>query len=121
MLGELRVSDGWLELHDREGPLFPAVRCADRLGDSVRDLANLSTERWLRALPEDGGIAPAAVTLELGQLGPTGAFRPMARHGEPMGLHDSVVMKLENTTDAPLYANVFHIGPQRRIRLLSDA
>jgi len=121
VLGELRVTDGRIELHDRHGLLFPPARFPDRLGDAVRDLANLSTERWLRALPEDGGIAPAAVTLELGQLEPTGAFQPMARHGEAMGLHDSVVMKLENTTGAPLYANVFHIGLQRRIGLLSDA
>ena len=121
VIAELRVAGDQLELRDALGPLFPPARFPDRLGDAVLDLANLSTERRLRGLAENGGIAPTAVTLELGRIGPRGAFVPIARHGEPMGLADSFALRLENTTDARLYANVFNIGLRRRIALLSDA
>jgi hypothetical protein len=121
VLGELRVTGDQLEVSDQFGPLFPPAGYPDRLADAVLDLANLATERRLRALPEDGGIAPSSVTLELGRIQPTGAFLPIARHGEPAGLGDSFVLRLENMTDAPLYANVFNIGLRRRIALLSDA
>ncbi|HET7501460.1 MAG TPA: caspase family protein [Kofleriaceae bacterium] len=119
VLGELHVSGDQLELRDRLGPLFPPAPYPDRLADAVLDLANLATEQRLRLLAEDGGIAPSAMAVELGRIGPTGAFLPIARHGEPMGLADSLAVRLENTTDAPLYANVFNIGLQRRIALLS--
>jgi hypothetical protein len=121
VIAELRVAGDQLELRDALGPLFPPARFPDRLGDAVLDLANLSTERRLRGLPENGGIAPTAVTLELGRIGPSGAFVPIAPHGEPMGLGDSFALRLENTTDTPLYANVFNIGLQRRIALISEA
>lgn len=121
VLGELRVTADQLEVRDRFGPLFPPAQYPDRLADAVLDLTNMATEYRLRALAEDGGIAPASVRVELGRLGPTGTFLPIARHGEPMGLGDSFALRLENETDAPLYANVFNVGLQRRIALLSDA
>jgi len=118
VLAELRVEGQTLELHDAQGPLFPPAPYPDRLGDAVNDLENLATERYLRALPEDEGISPRAVSIELLVVG-AGGSRRLADHGEALGLGDRIALRLENRTGKPMFANVFNIGLRRRIALLS--
>jgi Caspase domain len=115
---ELRVHGAALEIRDELGLLFPPARYPDRLQDAVRDLENLATERHLRALSEDAGLAPADVSVELLVVG-DGGTRSLADHGEALGLGDRLALRLENRTSEPVFANVFNIGLRRRIALLS--
>jgi hypothetical protein len=119
VLAELRVQGTELELHDAQGPLFAPARYPDRLRDAVADLENLATERRLRALSEDEGLAPADVSVELLLVGNGGGYRTLADHGEALGLGDRIALRLVNRGARPVFANVFNIGLRRRIALLS--
>ena len=119
VLAELRVQGAELELHDAQGPLFAPARYPDRLHDAVADLENLATERRLRALSEDEGLAPADVSVELLLAGNGGGYRTLADHGEALGLGDHIALRLENRGARPVFANAFNIGLRRRIALLS--
>jgi len=118
VLAELRVHGSELELHDAQGPLFAPARYPDRLRDAIADLENLATERRLRALSEDEGVAPADVSVELLLIG-HGGSRTLADHGEALGLGDRIALRLVNRGTKPVFANVFNIGLRRRIALLS--
>src|SRR5262249_54096123 len=109
VLAELRVRGTELELHDAQGPLFAPARYPGCLRDAVSDLENLATERRLRALSEDEGLAPANVSIELLLVGNSG-YRPLADHGEALGLGDRIALRLENRGTTPVFANVFNIG-----------
>ena len=89
VLAELRVQGSELELHDALGPLFPPGRFPDCLRDALADLENLATERRLRAMAEDEGLAPADVSIDLLLVG-SGGSRALADHGEALGLGDRV-------------------------------
>jgi len=118
VLAELHVQGTDLELRDTQGPLFAPARYPDRLRDAVGDLENLATERRLRTLSEDEGLAPAEVSVELLLIG-SGGYRRLADHGEALGLHDRIALRLENRGARPVFANVFNLGLRRRIALLS--
>jgi hypothetical protein len=118
VLAELQLHGTALALHDAHGPLFPPARYPDRLRDAVADLENLATERRLRALAEDAGLAPADVAVEL-HLACNGGYRKLADHGEALGLGDRITLRLENQTGRPVFANVFNLGLRHRISLVS--
>lgn len=117
-LAELRVRDGMLELHDAGGLLYPAAPCPDRLADAIRDLERLATARRLRTLATHVELAASEVTVEL-LVAQDGAFRPLAEHGEPLGLRDRIAVRIVNRGDARLFAHVFNVGLRRRIARLS--
>jgi hypothetical protein len=119
ILGELRVHDGLIELRDALGPLFPPAPYPQRLRDAVLDIGNLATERRLHALSDDGSIDLTKVSVSLGVIEAGGVFRPIADHGTPLALSDRIALRLVNTSDSVLFANVFNIGLRRRISLLS--
>jgi len=118
-LAELHLAPSGLVLRDAEGPLFPPARFPEGLACAVLDVANLATERRLRALGDDGGLAPTDVSVELGLVGPDRTFRRIADHGEALGLGNTIALRLTNHTEANLFANVFNLGLRRRIALLS--
>ncbi len=118
VIAELHVQGTELELHDAQGALFAPARYPDHLRDAVADLENLATERRLRALSEDEGLAPADVSVELLLVG-NGGYRTLADHGEALGLGDRIALRLENRTGKSMFASVFNIGLRRRIALLS--
>ena len=108
VLGTIRVDQTTLELSDELGPLMAAAPYPDQLDDAIDHLANLATAKRLRGL-DPRGIAEAEVTVAVGIVDPDGAFRAID-DGHALGLGDRIAIRIANTSQRPLWANVFGVG-----------
>ncbi|HET9619849.1 MAG TPA: hypothetical protein VFP84_00685, partial [Kofleriaceae bacterium] len=116
VIAELRVAHGAIVVSDARGPLFPPAPFPASLGEAVRDLENLATERRLHHLR--GALDAASLTVELGVVARDG-FASAAAHGTAFAPGDRLALRLVNRGAERRFCNVFDIGLRRRIKRLT--